>query len=330
MLNRIFSLVMFVYLAAISVAYGQGTTNNPGLSYLLELPQTLSNGTFIGFLDTANPLNPAFTTTGPVGLTRVIPKPDGSKFYLVGPGTVQSIDGAFATAPQIINGLSGTPQAVSMTPDGQTLLVGTKDQFGNSSIFFVNTNTNQVVGNPVALPSTPNFVANQTSVFCPQCFIAISQDSQTAWVLTNSGIGARVTAINIASKQQSGQLVLQFGGATSITLSPMGLLYVTAVNAIYEFNPATLTLTPTGSIQTFFTPYQLHFTPDGTAAYCVNLVPTQGGSLLKFTVATHGIITWPAFQAGATAPTFQDVIVAGNSRIFALDTQLQPPQLADV
>jgi uncharacterized protein (TIGR03437 family) len=321
-------LVLLVYLAAISAAYGQGTTNNQGQSYLLQLPgATVSNGTFIGFLDNANPLTSFVTTTGPAGLTRVIAKPDGSKFYLVGTGAVQSIDGAFATGAHIINGLPGSPQAVALTPDGQTLLIGSSDQFGNSSLFFVNTNTDQITGNAVPLPSTPNFVANQTNVFCPQCFIAVSRDSQTAWVLTNSGIGARLTAINIATRQQTGQLVLS-GGATSVTLSPQNLLYVTAVNLIDEINPATLALTVNGQTQLFFTPYQLHFTPDGTAAYCVNLVPTSGGSILKYTVASHGAVTWPSFQAGVNPPTFDDVIVAGNSRIFATDSAIQ--QLADI
>ncbi len=328
MLNRLFSLALLVYLAAVSAAYGQGSTNNQGQSYLLQVPgATVSNGTFIGFLDNANPLNSFVTTTGPIGLTRVIPKPDGSKFYLIGTGAVESIDGAFATGAHIVNGLPGSPQAVALTPDGQTLLIGSTDQFGNSSLFFVNTNTDQLAGNAVPLPSTPNFVANQTNVFCPQCFIAVSRDSQTAWVLTNSGIGARLTAINISTRQQTGQLVLS-GGATSVTLSPQNLLYVTAVNLIDEINPATLALTVNGQTQLFFTPYQLHFTPDGTAAYCVNLVPTSGGSILKFTVASHGAITWPSFQAGVTAPTFDDVIVAGNSRILATDSAIQ--QLADI
>ncbi len=68
MLNRLFSLVLLVYLAAVSTAYGQGTTNNQGQSYLLQIPgATVSNGTFIGFLENANPLNSFITTTGPVG-----------------------------------------------------------------------------------------------------------------------------------------------------------------------------------------------------------------------------------------------------------------------
>jgi uncharacterized protein (TIGR03437 family) len=295
------------------------------------MPNSASaSGAFTVYVDSANPLNPVASPTGPAGLGYVIAKPGGQGFYLIGSSSIESIDPAFATAPRIISGLVGPPLAAAVTPDGNSLLIGATDVNGNSFLYVVSTTTDVIVGSPIPLPSPPTFdPTSGITNFCPQCFIAVSRDSTTAWVLGNTGIGARVTVVNLKTQQQAGQLVL-FAGATSITLAPLGLLYVTAQNVIYEINPATLTQTVSSPIQLFFSPYQLHFTPDGTTAYVVNLAPASGGSILQFTTATHQTLTWPPFQEGVTPPTFSDVIVAGNNRIFAIDTASNPPALADV
>jgi uncharacterized protein (TIGR03437 family) len=323
-MNRYFSFAVILYLAAVVAAFGQN-------SYLIQTPGVASGaGGFTVYVDSANPLNPVASPTGPAGLGYVIAKPAGQGFYLVGASALESIDPAFATAPHVIAGLVGPPTAAAVTPDGNSLLVGATDVNGNSYLYIVSTTTDTIVGSPVPLPSLPTFQPGSgITNFCPQCFIAVSRDSTTAWVLTNSGVGSRVTAINLKTQQQTGQLVL-FAGATSITLAPLGLLYVSGGNAIYEINPATLAETPTGYIQLYFSPYQLHFTPDGTTAYAVNLVPTSGGSILQFSTGSHQVLYWPPAQAGVTPPTFSDVFVAGNNRVFALDTAASPAVLADV
>ena len=322
-MNRYFSFAVILYLAVTAAVSGQ--------SYLLQTPGSASpSGAFTVYVDSANPLNSVAAPIGPAGLGYVIAKPAGQGFYLVGSSSIQSIDSAFSTAPRVISGLVGPPTAASITPDGNSLLIGATDVNGNSYLYVVNTTTDVIVGSPIPLPSPPAFdPTSGITAFCPQCFIAVSRDSTTAWVLGNTGIGARLTAVNLTTRRQTGQLVL-FSNATSITLSPQGLLYVTAQNLIYEITPATLSVTPAGNIQLFFTPYQLHFTPDGTTAYVVNLAPTSGGSILQFTVATHQTLTWPPFQQGVNPPTFSDVIVAGNNRIFAIDTAASPAVLADV
>ncbi len=323
-MNRYFSSALILYLAVTAAAFGQ--------SYLLQTPGA-ANGTggFSVYVDSANPLNAVAAPTGPAGLGYVIAKPSGLGFYLLGSSSLESIDPSFATAPRVITGLAGPPTAAAITEDGSSLLVGAADSNSNGFLYVVSTASDVIVGSPIPLPGPPAFQPTSgITAFCPQCFIAVSRDSTTAYVLTNTGIGSRVTAINLRTGQQTGQLILQFGNATSITLSPLGLLYVSAQNAIYEITPATLALTPSGYIQLFFTPYQLHFTPDGTTAYVVNLFPTSGGSILQFTTATHQTLTWPPFQAGVTPPTFSDVFVAGNNRIFALDSTSTPPVLADV
>jgi hypothetical protein len=256
-MNRYFSFAVILYLAVSTAAFGQ--------SYLLQTPGSASqSGAFTVYVDSANPLNPVASPTGPAGVGYVIAKPAGQGFYLVGSSSIQSIDPAFATAPHAIAGLVGPPTAAAITPDGNSLLIGATDVNGNSFLYVVSTTSDVIVGSPIPLPSLPTFQPGSgITNFCPQCFIAVSRDSTTAWVLTNSGVGSRVTAINLKTQKQTGQLTSLFGGGTSITLAPLGLLYVSGGNAIYEINPATLTQTAASPIQLFFSPYQLHFTPDG-------------------------------------------------------------------
>ncbi len=327
MLNRNSSIAILLFLSALATAFGQ---NNQGISFLLQEPGAQSNlGSFTAYVDSANPLNPLVTTTGPIGFSYAIAKPSGTGFYLLSPGLIESIDGAFATAPRIISGLPGAPTAAALTPDGKTLLVGATDAGNNGFLFLIDTTTDQIVGNGIPLlgPPAPQPGSGVPAPYCPSCFITVSQDSKTAFVLTNTGIGSRIQSINLLTRQPINSLVL-FGGATSVELSPLGLLYITATNIIYEINPSTMVITPAGQIQLFFTPFRLHFTPDGATAYAVNLVPTSGGSLIKLTVASHQTVIWPSFQQGNAPPAFDDVVIAGNTRVFAYSNALQT--LADV
>jgi len=317
MLNRFVSLVAFVCLAV--AAFGQ-PCNTPGASCLFQQPGTNQNsGGFVVVPAGSSALNVLASPTGPIGLSYVIAKPDGSKFYLVSPSQIQSIDGAFSAAPQLISGLSGLPTAAAITPDGKTLVVGTQDSFGNGFLFLVDTSTNLIVGNGtgLSLPGAPNVQPGNATPFCPACFIAISQDSKTAYVLMNSGIGGRAAAVNLNTRAVTGQLTLIGSGGNSITLSPGGLLYVGAQNVIFEIDPSTFTFTTNSPIQVNGSPFRLHFTSDGTAAYMANLTPQSGGrSLIKMTLAGYSFNYWPAnFQQNATP--FDDMIVAGNNRVFA-------------
>ena len=322
MFNRNTYLTLLVYVAALSAAFGQnGGTAAPGSGLMFQLPGIGStSGQFIGYLENANPLNPSISATGPAGTAQLLLKPDGSKVFMIGT-SVQSIDGAFSIAPSSVNGLVGPPTAAAISPDGTLLLVGASDSNNNGYLYIINAATSQVLGSPLPLPSVPNY-APETSGFCPGCWIAFTPDSQKAFVLTNSGVGSRVTAFNLSTRQQIGQLVLT-GGATSIGISPLGLLYVTAVNIITEINPATFTVTPTGSIQLFFSPGRLRFSTDGVTAYAPNLVPASGGSLLQLNLASHATQSWPPNNSGVTPPLFDDVLIAGASRIFATSSQTQ-------
>ena len=323
MTNRTLPLAIFMCLGISAAAFGQA-------SFFLQLPgASSSNNAYAVYPALANPLNPIGNLTGPTGLGYVIPKAAGGGFYLLSPNLIESIDGAFATAPHIISGLAGPPKAATPTLDGKLLLVAATDSGNNGFLYLVDTISDQVIGGSIPLAGPPTFQPGTTTAFCPTCFIAVSQDSKFAYVLTNTGQGSRVTSYNLATRAVVNQLNVPFGGSTSVSLSPLGLLYVTGGNAIYEVDPATMQITPGGTIGVNATPFRLHYTPDGTTAYAANLTPAIGGaSLLKLTLATHASSTWPPFSPGQTVPVFDDVVVGGNNRIFAIDSA--DGKLADV
>ena len=310
MLNRNVVVTACVCLAASVAAFGQGT------GYLFQLPGPNSSGSqFLAYVYNANSSTPVANAPGPTAASQALAKPDGTRFYILGTSGVQSFDANFKPVTSI-SGLGGTPTSMTMTPDGKLLLVGAGD------VYAVDTSSDQIAGASLGVSGT---VANSTLVG-----IAVSRDSKVAFVLTNTAFGSAVTAINLATRTRFGQQLVLSGGATSIVMSPLGLLYVTAVNRIYEIDPGTLTVTPSGSIPLVFSPGILRFTPDGTAAYTVNQTPDIGGqSLLKLTVANHAVSTWPSFS-NTQSPLFDDVFVAGNNRVFALSSTRPATSLWDV
>jgi uncharacterized protein (TIGR03437 family) len=298
-------LVAGLLLAALPAAYSQPT------GYLFQLPgPNVPGSRFFSFIGDANPFTPLVDKNGPLSANQVLAKPDGTKFYFIGAGTggVQSIDNTFSTF-RSVNGIVGSATAAAITPDGKYLLVG------GSDLYIVDTSNDQVLAN------TANITGTITG-------FAVSRNSKTAYVLTNSAFGSQVIAVNLSTRARDvtvggaqGKYDLPFGGATSILLSPLGLLYVAEVNRVYEVDPTTLTQTPNGEIDIVATPGPLHATPDGTTIYFVNTTPETGGqSILKLTVTGHNITTWPPFT-GTTPPHFDDAYIAGNARVFAYSSQ---------
>ena len=327
MFNRNTSFLVCVCVVA-GLAAGQ---SNQGQGYGLLLPGPgSSTGQF--FAATANPFALIPAVAGPTGLSLVVPKPDGSKFYTVGgsgTNSLESVDPTFTTYHSIPGLDNVAPGAAAITPDGAHLLVGT------DALYFIDTSTDTLLGSSVALPGLPGFANGQTQPTpqantCLSCWIAFSHDSGIAYVLTNGSTGSVVTAFSVATQAPIGSpLTLPTGGATGITLSPLGLVYVSADNRIYEISPAAGSsgpaLTPQGSVQLSFDPSVLRFTPDGTTAYAVNKNPAVGYEyILKFTVSGYSVAYWPQYtptmQPTKTLPAFDDVLVAGNTRIFAIQS----------
>lgn len=316
--NRNVPLV--VCLALVS---GAALAQNPqGVGYAVEFAPT-DSGPFQVFPEsTATFANSNIANTGPSGTSQLVAKPDGSKFYIVGSSGLDSIDPAFAT-PKAVNGLTGTLTHGTMTPDGRFLFVSASQGSGAGNVYILNTANDSVVLNQ---PVNGSVIG-----------VVISRDSSTAWILGESS-ATFVTTItlptNIGSVQQVGQPYLLrdpttgnslAGDATSFTLSPLGLLYVTAGNQILQIDPTVLdttcqtsplTCSPATVAQINATPGPLQYTPDGVYAYFLNQTPTIGGqSLLRLTLPiTGGNANLKVFRS---TEVFDSVMVAGQNRIFA-------------
>jgi len=287
------TLAAGVCLAASLAAFGQ-----PGVGYLFQLPgQNSSSSTPIyGYPYAANPLTPTIDTLGPNGTYQVVAKPDGSGFYVLGT-TLQIANQSF-TNFTTVNGISGAPTAVAASPDGNYAVVGA------GSVYVLSASSYQVL---------LNTTTNGTIVG-----IAISRDSKYAYVLSNGPGASYVNQINLQTKSNVGSALVLTGDATSISLSPLNLLYVTAVNRIFEIDPVLLQITTGGTMTPNGTAGPLRFTPDGTTAYCVNQSSqVSGGALYQITLATHSVAFWPTVNPTPPTP-LDDVIVAGNGRVFAV------------
>lgn len=307
MLNRSIFFAVSVWLAASTAAFGQASGN----AYVFQIPAANSGSSqILGFLSNTNNLNtPTINAQGPTGTFQIIPKPDGTKFYLLGSNSVQVVDAATFSSFQPINGITGAPTAAAMSPDGTRLVVAA----GNpANIYIIETNTNTIVGSPGSV----------SGAVVQQYGIAITQDSKRAFVLSNPAFGSSLTAFDLTTNQRINATPLSLGGdARGVTLSPLGLLYVSVGNNIYEIDPSTVNLTTNGvggngTIGVVADPGPVRFTPDGTTGYFINHNPSIGGaSVFKLTLATLAATSWPPFNASVAPPVFDDVYIAGNSRI---------------
>jgi hypothetical protein len=326
MLNRYLSLALLVCIAASTAALGQ----NPGAEYLFQLPNVATSPQFVPYNALANPMSALAATSGPNGINAIVAMPTGSKFYLIGSTSIQSVDPTFQNFHGINltepSGLSPTITAATLTPNGAYLLVGTLDSSNNSYLFIVNTSTDQqVTGSslPVQLGGVAGPYNNTQSAPCPSCWIAVSRDSTEAYVLENSVFGGptQVVAYNLSTFQKIGSAIPSQGIATgfqgagnALSLSPQNVLYMTGGNLIVEIDPVSLNQIGNTIQLGDFNCSQLQFTPDGTTAYAINQVPRQpgAGSLLAFTVSSGAVSYWPALNATA-GPQLSSVFVAGNN-----------------
>ncbi len=312
---RNLSFAVCVCLAASFLAFGQA---NQGTGYLFQYAgYPSSSGQFLGYVATGN-LNVSINTTGIAGLSQIIAKPDGSKFYLIGSGatttSIQSADSSF-TIFKSINGFGSTPTSATISPDGKYLLVAA------DAFYMIDTSSDSIVAT-LPMDGSTVYGSDETG-YCVSCWIAVSHDSTTAYVLTNSSFGSQLNTYNLSTKTRGASVSGLTGDATSVQISPLGLIYVTAANRIFVIDPKTLTVTANGALALFdFEPYALRFTPDGTTAYAANRIPSLAGeSMMQLNLATNAWSYWPA-RGTSGAPSFDDVFVASNNRVFAYSSAL--------
>jgi uncharacterized protein (TIGR03437 family) len=307
MSTRIMSLAGCVCLAAMA-ASGQTSYvfQLPGVNGLSTQITGLGDNDFNRFLSNAN---------GLAGAYQVLATPAGDKFFVVSPGGIQSAPANTTLSPlTTISGISGTITSAGITPDGKYLLV-VADHF-----YIINTLTNAVVQIDAGIPGGSAPVG-----------FAVSRDSQTAYVLANVTSGSALGSVSLSTFQTSPFLFMPYS-ASSVTLSPLGLLYVTfAGDQLYEIDPGTLSVTPAGHIELPGLSGPMHFTPDGTAAYSVNRnVCSTCFSLFKLNVAVHTVTSWPLPDPNNPPPVFDDIFVASASQIYAFSSAFPTTKLWDV
>lgn len=285
---------LFVWLAVLTSIVQAG-------EYVLVLPGAGGTSSQIPVFG-ANPFTVQSTITGAApGAFTVLTTPDGQKNYIIsntGSTAVSVYDQNFSNGRTISGSISLAPVAAALSPDGRRLVV----LAGNIYIFDTGTDT---------LLSGSGVQVNGTLVD-----VAFAVDSSKAYVLANSGQTGVITPIDLSTNIAGTPLTLAGNGA-GIATGPTGFLYVTTPNRLFEINPRTLSITPSGEIPVNANPSKPVFTPDGKYALAINRTPITGSSVLLFDLGTHTLAgAFPNF-----AVTLDKLLVAGNNRIFAYSSQ---------
>lgn len=284
---------LFVYLALTTAALAQSG------SVLFRLPGAGSGNTqLVGYSPGSSDLPVVLNTPGPLNASQVIPVPHNGMFYVIADGAVQLLDvnqGSF----QAINGVIGAVTRARITPDGRYLMVA------GDNFYIVNTINNSLVATNVG--SNGHTIVD----------VAFSSDSATMYMLRNRLGEYSLATVDLNTLIVSNSAIITLAGST-LTMSPNGVLYVSAQDGIGEYNVATLerlaTILVTGR------PGPLRFTPDGTRAYFANLTPEFGGrSIQTFRTRQRDTTGWPLPNTLPTMPRFDDVLIASADMIFALD-----------
>ena len=242
------------------------------------------------------------TSRGPF---QVLAKPDGTKYYVItntgAGGGVYVYDRNFLNGRAIGGGLTNGPTYATLSPDGRRLLI----LAGGLYIFDT---ANDTLINSVPLALTGNLVE-----------IAFSIDSTRAFVLGNSANAGVITPVDLATNSPAaGQALVLAGAGAGIVTGPNGLLYVTTLNRLFEINPRTLTVTPSGEVPVNASPGKPVFSPDGRYALAINRTPITGSSVVLFDLLTHTVAGSPLANFGVV---FDRLVVAGPNRVFAYSSE---------
>jgi uncharacterized protein (TIGR03437 family) len=295
------SLPVCAYLAAVGAISAQS-------SYVFQLPGNAVTGqtpqiVAVGDNDFSRIIGPA-SSTSYAGASKVIATPDGNKFYFVTSGGMFTAGKNTPKTPTALSAISGPVSDAQLSPDGKYLLVVT------AHLYIV-----RVADDSVAALADTGVPPGASPVA-----VAVSQDAKTAWILTNQR-GSVLTSVDLTQTPPvatSSRLNL-LTQATSMVLSPRGLLYATAGSHLYEIDPATFAATTLGDMQISGQAGPLQFTPDGSTAYFVN--QGLGGSpMFKLTIQAHSISEVVPPSDGSTPPRVDQVLVAGNNRVFAFSS----------
>jgi uncharacterized protein (TIGR03437 family) len=240
--------------------------------------------------NTIQVLSSQFATVGTVAAGnssfQILAKPDGSKYYVIansGSQTVTTLDANFQN-PRSLGNLGSQATAAAISPDGKKLLVVA------GTLHVIDTTSDNDL--------TPNGVVPGT----PFTDVAVSLDGTKAYVLGTQQSGQGVLyAIDLTSGGYSVVGNYPFSNLTgNVTVGPDGFVYVGGVNRVYQLNPTTLALAPSGEIQTIIKSGKISFTPDGKYALVPNQTPGQSSpSVILIDLMAHSVVTQSANIANA-------------------------------
>jgi uncharacterized protein (TIGR03437 family) len=281
--------------AAASALHAQRLFVEPGANSSAQTVQVLS----------ISPVSPISGFQAGAGTFLVLALPDASKYYAIGSSTSQSVtavDPAFQV-PEDIAALSHPATAAVLSPDGSRLAVaaGTLHIFDTASdIDLIPGGIN--VGAPISVID-----------------VAVGLDGKTFYSLGVGGGASQVNAIDIASQLVVGTLGFD-GTASSISVGPNGLIYVTLPNELIDINPTTFALNSAGPISINATPGRPAFTPDGLYVLLTNQTPVTGSSLLLVSIANRSVVSIAPSQQIA----LDKLLVTGTNTIlgYASSTQV--------
>lgn len=256
-----------------------------------------------------NPLTSTGTITAGASTFKILPKPDGSKYYVIAKSSSNSItvvDTNFLN-PSSVASFETAPSAAAITPSGGTLLVAA----GNLHLF-------ETVKNQELVPGG---ISTGVNIFD----VAVSLDGTTAYVLgTSTSGGSQVNAIDLLNNTKGTAEYGLLGTATGIAVGPNGRVYVSNQNQILELDPTTLQPTAGGIIGVNAQPGKLVFTPDGNYALAVNQTPVTGYEILLFNLPQHTLANFISTQ-NTVAPSvlFDTLVPANSSTVYAYSSETQ-------
>lgn len=255
----------------------------------------------------AEPFEPVGSFSAAGGAFLVIPKPDGSRFYVIArnaAGTVVVTDASLTSVIQRLD-LGVEASGAGLSPDGRRLIV----LAGGMRIY----DTTQA--NLVEITPSP-----QPDVGVNPIDVAFSHDSTRAFILSSAS--RRLTALNLATYAVAGSVDIP-GISTAVVAAPNGLLYVSAQNRIYEVDGRTMTLR--GNIPLNAMPGRMVVTPDGARGLAVNQSPITGSSVLLFDLPNRALLSaFPSFPPPGQLPpatdTVDKIVVVSNERAFGFSS----------
>lgn len=290
-LRRTMQLAACVSLAAIPTLAQSVTATN-----LFLLPNSSATSPIVSAFRT-DPFSIISSFTAQPGASFVHVHPNGQKVYVIARSGADTLLVLDANNPSnVLKRITlGQAEAAALSPDGRRLVVAA------GSVHLIDTSADNVLSTLSDLGGTPTDVA-------------IALDGSRAFVLSPGA--NRLTAVDLNTGQLAGSAFSVSGNASSVTVGPDGLVYVTAQNLIQILDGRSMTIVR--EIQLNAQPTRPTFTPDGRYAILTNRTPVTGSSVIQIDLATYNISTIPNFQVILDRVQF----VSGN-RAYAISNQTQ-------